>query len=309
MQGSYITIKSSKTLDNAIGLLKMGCLIKQLDTSGEKFSYGLNHQVLHLRADPLVLVIAQCALTRNKIRCHLGLDFRLAEAANQMDAQQLAKHLNPALILIAESTLSDKFSLSSLEHIRRAGIAPAPVLVLSNASLDSMVIADSASPKHSQITPSAQGELSVANVDTKMRASNSLSIKPLARGLSLREKVFLQELNQLMINNIGREQVHVSELASALNMSMRTLSRKTKTLLGKTPKQILLSLRLEFAANLLTSKPISITEISYSVGFQDASYFSRKFKAYFKQTPKEFRGSQGLTEILDNAALPNLHAT
>ena len=47
--------------------------------------------------------------------------------------------------------------------------------------------------------------------------------------------------------------------------------------------------QIEEAKNLLTITDMSITEISALIGFNNTSYFTKKFKVITNLTPKEFR--------------------
>ena len=111
-----------------------------------------------------------------------------------------------------------------------------------------------------------------------------------------KESQFLTVLREYIIERISDPTLYVADLAAQVHMSERTLNRKLKALSGETPKQLLLSVRLGFAAQLLDSSELSITEVSHTSGFSDASYFSRKFKEHFSQTPKQYRHTKHQTE-------------
>lgn len=49
------------------------------------------------------------------------------------------------------------------------------------------------------------------------------------------------------------------------------------------------SFRIEHAKAKLKDSNLSVNEIAYSVGFQDARYFSKLFKKYVGITPKDYR--------------------
>ena len=49
--------------------------------------------------------------------------------------------------------------------------------------------------------------------------------------------------------------------------------------------------RLKIAADLLKNKSTTISEIAYSVGFNDIGYFSKSFKDLYGMTPSQFRES------------------
>ena len=141
MKRSFTAIKSRTVLDNAIDFLKAGCWVGALDEGDGSLVYGLNHQVLHLRAEPQILVFAESARTRGRIRRYFGTGFRVAEAANQKDAERLARHLNPALIVATHSIATDGCLTLRLKRIQQAGIAPAPVFLLTDSVLQAMSVA------------------------------------------------------------------------------------------------------------------------------------------------------------------------
>ena len=78
------------------------------------------------------------------------------------------------------------------------------------------------------------------------------------------------------------KQFTLDELASVANFSKFHFHRIFLALIGETPFQFILRLRLEKAASLLILNPVkSITEIAFEVGFMDVSVFSRNFKNNF----------------------------
>ncbi len=110
------------------------------------------------------------------------------------------------------------------------------------------------------------------------------------------ETSFLTDLKQYMLEQIAQQSLYTADLAKAVNMSERTLNRKLKALTGETPKQMLQTVRLEYSAKLLLNTDLSITEVSYSSGFADASYFARKFKGHFMTTPNQYKKNINLAE-------------
>jgi two-component system, sensor histidine kinase ChiS len=70
-------------------------------------------------------------------------------------------------------------------------------------------------------------------------------------------------------------------------MSVSQLNRKLNALIDQPPGQLIRSLRLQRAADLLAQKAGSVSEICYKVGFNDNAYFSRAFKKQFGCSPSE----------------------
>ena len=56
----------------------------------------------------------------------------------------------------------------------------------------------------------------------------------------------------------------------------------------QTPISYLTRYRLNQSINLLFHTDMSITEISYEVGFNSTSYYSEMFKKYYHCTPREY---------------------
>ncbi len=78
------------------------------------------------------------------------------------------------------------------------------------------------------------------------------------------------------------------DVASALNVSNRTLQRKLKDE-GTSFVDLLQDTRLQLAQKYLGQPHRSIVEISYMLGFSEPSTFSRAFKRWTGQAPVEFR--------------------
>lgn len=77
--------------------------------------------------------------------------------------------------------------------------------------------------------------------------------------------------------------------ATKLNLSAKRLNQILKQKTGKTISQILQERTLNEAKHLLFVGKKSIKEIAYTLGFQDASYFSMFFMKMTKLSPDEFR--------------------
>ena len=60
-----------------------------------------------------------------------------------------------------------------------------------------------------------------------------------------------------------------------------------KALTGVSPVELLRNTRLDAARQLLAEGKGSVAEVASLVGFADASYFTRCYKAYFGTTPHE----------------------
>lgn len=82
--------------------------------------------------------------------------------------------------------------------------------------------------------------------------------------------------------------------ATELSISPSHLNRICNQVVGESTKKIISKFFINEAKILLTKVDYSITDVSYKLGFDDPSYFTRLFKQITKQTPRDFRKSLGL---------------
>lgn len=81
----------------------------------------------------------------------------------------------------------------------------------------------------------------------------------------------------------------LSELAELMNYDVYWLSREIKKRTGKTYKELLQAKRMSQAVYLLSSSRLSVSDIIESVGYDNTSYFYRKFKERYGVSPKDYR--------------------
>ena len=83
--------------------------------------------------------------------------------------------------------------------------------------------------------------------------------------------------------------ISVADVANAIGVSRSWLYRCFMEYAEQTPAMYLRFLRMERAKSLLRRTSMSIQEIAYSVGFEDALYFSRVFSDYAGCSPSAYR--------------------
>lgn len=86
------------------------------------------------------------------------------------------------------------------------------------------------------------------------------------------------------------EPVDLADLAAVAFMSKYHFLRTFRSLVGMTPHQFLLDLRMRRAATRLGTTRSSISAIAFDSGFGDLSAFNARFKRVFGMSPGRFRG-------------------
>ncbi len=90
------------------------------------------------------------------------------------------------------------------------------------------------------------------------------------------------------LRNHFSELVSLDDVAAAAGVSSAHLSRLFRQELQLPFSDYLSSLRMEEAQRLLSESTLSIKEVGYAVGYQDANYFSRVFKRWVGVRPREY---------------------
>lgn len=81
----------------------------------------------------------------------------------------------------------------------------------------------------------------------------------------------------------------LAELAELMGYSVYWLSHEIKKRTGKTYKELVQMKRMNQAVYMLTNSQVPVSEIIQMVGYDNTSYFHRKFKEKYGVSPKEFR--------------------
>lgn len=79
------------------------------------------------------------------------------------------------------------------------------------------------------------------------------------------------------------------QIAKALNVAPRTLSRHFEVHFGVSPGEFVARVRMSSAATSLRETRRPIGEISRELGFFDQAHFSRSFRRSFGMSPREYR--------------------
>lgn len=100
---------------------------------------------------------------------------------------------------------------------------------------------------------------------------------------------FLERVNAVITKNLSNEAFTVSDLPVALSLSNAQIYRKIKQETGCSPSVYIRNMRLRYAQELVLHSDLSLSEITYLVGFSTLSYFSRCFSNFYGICPSKLR--------------------
>ncbi|SHI84000.1 helix-turn-helix domain-containing protein [Pseudozobellia thermophila] len=120
----------------------------------------------------------------------------------------------------------------------------------------------------------------------------------------LKGSPFTEQAEALILAHLSDEHFGVSELAAAMHMSRSNLLRKCKKQTQLSASQFIRQVRLQQAMELLKDSDLTVSEVSYRVGFGSTSYFIKCFREHYGYPPGEV-GKHAVTEtILDPGQVP-----
>ena len=99
---------------------------------------------------------------------------------------------------------------------------------------------------------------------------------------------FLIKVRSVVEANISNSFFSVEMLAEKVNLSRAQLFRKLKALLNTSPRELINDIRLQRAAQLIRAKTDNVSRIGYAVGFNEQSYFSKRFRKKYGVSPSEY---------------------
>jgi len=110
-------------------------------------------------------------------------------------------------------------------------------------------------------------------------------------GLSEKDGSRMDQILRYLLDNRFRA-ISLDEISEQANMSKEAFCRFFKMRTRKTFTQYVNQLRISEAQKLLKESDKNVSEIAFSIGYENLSHFNRNFKVITGKTPIEFRKSQ-----------------
>jgi AraC-like DNA-binding protein len=140
--------------------------------------------------------------------------------------------------------------------------------------------------KHKMVFETLSGESFLLYVVNTRLMSSKSGDKILPKSIPKNDSL-LEDILQSIDNNLTSDAFGVEMLCRELGMSERKLQRKLKAITNKSPNQLITSVRLHRAKELLTEQEKNIAEAAFKTGFSSPSYNTKCFKKEFGITPSD----------------------
>jgi DNA-binding response OmpR family regulator len=130
--------------------------------------------------------------------------------------------------------------------------------------------------------------LLVNRENLRSRFQKEIEINPMIISNSPVDAKFLDRILEIIEENLSDSEFSVEKLAAAYGVSRIYLNRKIKALTGETSNQFLRNIRLKHAAELLKQNVLTVSEITWHVGYNDLRTFRTRFKDKFGMSPSDY---------------------
>ncbi|WP_422083502.1 tetratricopeptide repeat protein [Ulvibacterium sp.] len=251
-----------------------------------------------LRELPSVLLVEDNPDMSYFIKEQLQKNYRVQKAKNGKIGLKLAKSKSPDLI-ITDVMMPEMDGVELCKSLKAdLDTSHIPVIMLTaKAGMENKMVGLQTGADDYLTKPFEPKEL-LARVENlieqrkKLRvlfAKKEASFNPKEVTVTSIDETFLQNVLDLLEKEFWNPDFGVPQMQKALALSKAQLHRKLKALTNESPGELLRNFRLKRAAQLLSKKADTVTQIAYAVGFNNLSYFAKCFKELYGVPPSSYR--------------------
>lgn len=107
--------------------------------------------------------------------------------------------------------------------------------------------------------------------------------------MTANDRKFLEDVDKYIKDMMGDPDTSVESMSAHLCMSRVQLYKRMVSLTGTTPSEYLRAKRIKRAEELIHSDELNISEIAYTVGFNNPRYFSKYFQEAYGLTSSQYK--------------------
>ncbi|MGY5352237.1 hybrid sensor histidine kinase/response regulator transcription factor [Wenyingzhuangia sp. IMCC45533] len=239
---------------------------------------------ISINEKPVVLVVDDHTEMRAYIKSTLTDTYRVLEAkSGQQALEQIAQHKVHALVTDFMMPIMNGFELVTVLREKKIQI---PTIVLTakqdnQSKIDMLRLGVDAY----LYKPFEEEELILTlNNCLKNEEYRKTYVEEYNIELENTSKdvMFMNTIKETIQTHISDYDFTVVSLADSVYMTERTLHRKLKSISGCTAKEIIQNVKFQYAYDIYkTGNYTTVSDLSYSIGYRNPSYFANKFRDRF----------------------------
>ncbi|MBX2946728.1 MAG: response regulator [Cyclobacteriaceae bacterium] len=243
-----------------------------------------------------ILVVEDNKELRLYLKTQLQKHYEVITARNGESGLHRAKKFGPQLI-VSDVMMDEMDGIELCRQVKSdITLSHIPVILLTAKGTDTdrlTGLAEGADDYVAKPFIMRELELRMANILTNRKRVHELYHKtnrfvPEAIKVTSHDEKLMEKFIKTVELNISSENLSVEYIRQELGLSRVHLFRKIKALTGQGPADFIRNYRLQRAEQLLQQNNLRVAEISYEVGFQDVTYFSKCFKKAYGCSPTEY---------------------
>ena len=246
---------------------------------------------------PLLLIVEDDQELRRYLCDNLKSSYRIFEASDGDIGCSIARDIIPDIVItdVAMPVMDGIQVCRILKNDERTSHIPV-LMLTANAGHDTKISGLETGADDYLTKPFDWEELEI-RIQNLVEGRNRLRerfarttlLMPSGVAVTSMDESFLKKVVDSIERSMGDETFSVEDLAREIAMSYSQLHRKLTALLNQSPNQVIRSMRLHRAKELIERDAGTISEIAYTVGFGSPAYFARCFHEQFGIAPSQAR--------------------
>lgn len=244
-----------------------------------------------------ILVVEDAANLRDYLSTNLSNNYRVITAENGKEGLEMVKN-NKIDLIVSDITMPemDGIELCKLlkENVKTCNI---PIILLTAKALKEDKIKGYETGADAYLEKPFQLDYLYARInnllENKMRQKNqlldTLNISVDDDTINNSDQKFYKQSIAIIETHISNPDFNIPMFTKELGMSKSLVYKKMAKITSLSLNDLILSIRLQRASQMLIHTEKSIVEISALVGFKNSKYFSTSFKKKFKLSPSTYR--------------------
>ncbi|KEO72993.1 hybrid sensor histidine kinase/response regulator transcription factor [Anditalea andensis] len=254
--------------------------------------------------NPLLLLVEDNEEFRHYLAECLKEKYSVAMAKDGKEGLEKALKLIPDLI-ISDMMMPHMNGVLLCQHIKKdIKTSHIPVIILTARSSEEKHLEGLHSGCNLYITKPFNLDILLSSIDNLLSERERLqshyrkiiTVNTSEHEIESLDDQLIQKAVQVVENHLDKPEFSVEQMSKEIGISRGQLYKKIHSLTGKSPVEFIRQIRLQRAAQLLGKSQLTIAEVAYKVGYNNAKYFSKHFKEYYGTLPSTYasKKSEGM---------------
>jgi DNA-binding response OmpR family regulator len=243
-----------------------------------------------------LLVVDDNEDIRMFIKTHFKSSFNVLEAADGKEGSEIALKYVPDII-IADMLMPVVDGYEMCKKLKKdERTSHIPIIMLTAVTSKEKELESLLTGIDDYVTKPFDVDILTVKIDNLLQIRNTLREKIKHDWLQQPEDVvldspddkFLKRAVSVVEKFMDDPELDIGKFSEEMRVSRMQLYRKFEALTNMTVKEFIRSVRLKRAAQMLKQEKLTVSEVVWTVGFKDMSYFRKCFKEKFGMTPTEY---------------------